>query len=91
MELSTFAALTADKQFETLATMDLATVNQLRMAAEQAADAARFVARDSATVGRMTLIITRAAGESMRRFAPARPAKRFTGCVAKENGRWVAA
>ena len=50
-----------------------------------------FVTRDSGMAGRMTGIIARTASESRRRFAPARPAKQFTFCVAKENGRWVAA
>jgi len=91
MELSTFAALTTETQIETLATMELVDVNKLRRAAEAAEDVARFVTRDSGMAGRMTGIIARTASESRRRFAPARPAKQFTFCVAKENGRWVAA
>ena len=74
MELNTFAALTTDKQFEALATLDLAAVNQLRMAAEKAEDVARYTTRDSETVGRMAGIVARAAGESKRRHPVVRQA-----------------
>lgn len=90
MELNTFAALTDNKQFETLATMDMAAINNLRMAAERAEDGARAT-RDLTVAATMSIIVVRANSENLRRFRASRPAKRFTGCVAKENGRWVAA
>lgn len=88
MELSTFAALTDDKQFETLAALDMAAINDLRMTAEKAADKAR-VTRDLTVAATMSVIVVRANSENLRRFRASRPAKRDTGCVAKVNGGWV--
>jgi hypothetical protein len=91
MELITFAALTETARLDALTAMTVAELNTLAMAAERDADHARFTARDMATVAIMGLIAVQARGEDKRRRVAARPAKQYTGCVAKENGRWVAA
>lgn len=88
MELSTFAALTDTTQFETLAKLDMAAINDLRMAAERAEDKARAT-RNLTVAATMSVIVTRANSENLRRFRSSRPAKRDTGCVAKVNGSWV--
>lgn len=89
MELNTFAALTDNKQFETLATLDMTAINDLRMAAERAEGKARAT-RDLTVAATMSVIVVRANSENLRRFRASRPAKRDRGCVAKVNGRWVA-
>lgn len=91
MDLMTFAGLDSNDRFATLDTMTDSELNTLAMAAERAADHARYVTRDTVAAALMGLIATQARGQLRRRFAPARPAKPYTGCVAKENGRWVVA
>lgn len=90
MDLTTFTTLDNTSRFDALATMTDAELDTLAMAAERAADVARFQTRDSATAAIMGLVATQARGESRGRFAPAKKvAAPFTGCVAKVNGRWV--
>lgn len=90
MELTSFAGMDSQTQTAAVATMDAAALGQLAMAAEQAADRARFTARDGVTTGLMTNIALMVRGEQRRRCRPAtRTARRDTGCVAKCDGRWV--
>lgn len=89
MELLTFAGLDNNDRFIALASMTDAEIGKLAMAAERAADYARFTTRDSETTGRMGLVAMQARGETKRRMPAARPASRYTGCVAKVNGRWI--
>lgn len=90
MELETFAGLDSSDRFAALETMTDSELNALAMAAERAADHARYSTRDTVAAARMGLIATQARGQLRRRLPVARPAKAYTGCVAKENGRWVA-
>lgn len=91
MELTSFAGMDSQTQTATVATMDAAALGQLAMAAERAADSARFTTRDGVTTGLMTNIALMVRGEQRRRCRPVtRTTRRTTGCVAKCNGRWVA-
>ena len=90
MELTSFAGMDSQTQTAAVATMDAAALGQLAMAAEQAADNARFTARDGVATGLMTNIALMVRGEQRRRHPVTRTARRDTGCVAKCDGRWVA-
>ncbi len=90
MDLKIFAGMDSQTQTAAVATMDAAELGKLAMAAEAAADQARFGTRDSATMGLMTRIAAMARGEDRRRHPVTRTVRRDTGCVAKCDGRWVA-
>lgn len=90
MELMTFVGLDSSARFATMDTMTDSELNTLAMAAERAADHARYSIGDTVAAARMGLVSTQTRGQLRRRMSAPRPAKVNTGCVAKENGRWVA-